>query len=636
MNKQRRRVSFFGLITYILFAAVVVSPLLGETLTAVERAGEDWVYASTARQGMMVSSDEGKTWRNRSSGLPVKQVWPFDGEEYRRITDIATDTEDRLRAAVTTSTGLYLTENGGARWRELELDYPVKSSNYLTSVAFDSRRGLIYLGTSFSGLFVSSDEGRSWEKLGDYLGPLYKGAGFYKEITDISVRSGNGTVYLLNSFDERIYLYTPGDGITGRIEIPSGTDHIEGISEYRGKGESGPAFELHGRRTRLIYSATEDRWRSLPPLLLKPRRSDGRSDRNKTEGKTEGKRAIYLNAYNAYGSRLEAHLDFLESHGFNAVVVDVKDDWGRLTYNSQLERHERYGAVRGIFDLRTLVEKAHAAGIEVIGRMVVFKDKLLYHAEDYEYAVWDPGTGAPWGHRVEQKNPETGETEQVQREFWVDPFSEEVWDYNIAIVEELQELGIDEVQFDYIRFPSDGKVSGIEYRYRRRGMNKTEAIESFLKKVREKVHITISADLYGFNSWYRMGNWIGQDIEMLSHYADVICPMFYPSHFPSSFLPELSYIERAYRIYREGTSRARSITEGRSSIRPYVQAFLMGGELSMEQHEYERYLTRQIEGTYHGGGSGYTLWNNMNRYYMVNSRVGALNDERSKEPETDT
>jgi hypothetical protein len=632
VNTQLRRVPVFGIITYILFAALLGSPLFGETLTAVERAGNDWVYASTEGEGMLVSSDEGKTWRNRSAGLPVKQVWPFGGDTYRRITDIATDADNRLRAAVTTSTGLYLTENGGERWHEIALDHPVKSSNYFTSVAFDSRRGLIYLGTSFNGLFVSSDDGQSWEKLGDYLKPIYQGAGFYKEITDISVRSGNGTVYLLNSFDQRIYVYTPGEGIHDRIDIPEDTTYIEGISEYRGKGEKGPAFELHGRRTRLIYSIEKGQWRSLPPLLLKPRRGDDRSDRIGSDGK----RAIYLNAYNAYGSRLETHLDFLESHDFNAVVVDVKDDWGMLTYSSQLERHTRYGAVRGLFDLKTLVKKAHERGIEVIGRMVIFKDKLLYHAEDYEYAVWDPRSGDPWGHEVERKNPDTGETEYVQREFWVDPFSEEVWDYNIAIAEELQALGIDEVQFDYIRFPSDGEVSGIEYRHRRRGMTKPEAIESFLKKVRETVHIPISADLYGFNSWYRMGNWIGQDIEMLSHYVDVICPMYYPSHFPSSFLPELSYIERAYRIYNEGTSRARTITEGRSSIRPYVQAFLMGGELSMEQHEYERYLNRQIEGTYRGGGSGYTLWNNMNRYYMVNSRVAALNDERSKEPETDT
>jgi len=167
-------------------------------------------------------------------------------------------------------------------------------------------------------------------------------------------------------------------------------------------------------------------------------------------------------------------------------------------------------------------------------------------------------------------------------------------------------------------------------------MIKTEAIESFLKKVREKVDARISIDLYGFNSWYRMGNWIGQDLGRLSHYADVICPMYYPSHFPSSFLSDLEYVERAFRIYSEGTERARIITEGRSRIRPYVQAFLMGRELAMEEPEYHRYLNRQIEGTYLGGGSGYTLWNNMNRYYMVNGRVSVLNGKQSEDPETDT
>ncbi|MCK5674852.1 MAG: hypothetical protein KAH95_15845, partial [Spirochaetales bacterium] len=70
-------------------------------------------------------------------------------------------------------------------------------------------------------------------------------------------------------------------------------------------------------------------------------------------------------------------------------------------------------------------------------------------------------------------------------------------------------------------------------------------------------------------------------------------------------------------IYNEGTRRARIITENRSLIRPYVQAFLIGKELEMEYEEYTSYLDLQIEGLNEAGGSGYTMWNNSNRYYMV-------------------
>jgi hypothetical protein len=101
--------------------------------------------------------------------------------------------------------------------------------------------------------------------------------------------------------------------------------------------------------------------------------------------------------------------------------------------------------------------------------------------------------------------------------------------------------------------------------------------------------------------------------------------MYYPSHFPADFLPGEDYITRAYELYRIGTERARSIVRDRSRIRPYVQAFLMGRELSMEEAEYQRYLNVQLEGVLEAGGCGYTLWNNMNRYYMVNGRVSELN-----------
>jgi hypothetical protein len=116
---------------------------------------------------------------------------------------------------------------------------------------------------------------------------------------------------------------------------------------------------------------------------------------------------------------------------------------------------------------------------------------------------------------------------------------------------------------------------------------------------------------------FRMGNWIGQNIEMLSHYVDVICPMYYPSHFPRDFISDLPYLERAKLIYREGSERSAMIAGGRSLIRPYVQAFLIGGELSMEQQEYSRYLLEQLQGSRAGNASGFTLWNMSNKYYMV-------------------
>jgi hypothetical protein len=100
--------------------------------------------------------------------------------------------------------------------------------------------------------------------------------------------------------------------------------------------------------------------------------------------------------------------------------------------------------------------------------------------------------------------------------------------------------------------------------------------------------------------------------------------MFYPSHFPRDFLKGEPYLQRARRIYQEGTTRANSIVGARSLIRPYIQAFLIGGELNMGVPEYSAYLTNQIQGALAAPCSGFTLWNASNRYYMVTSSLKPL------------
>ena len=339
---------------------------------------------------------------------------------------------------------------------------------------------------------------------------------------------------------------------------------------------------------------------------------------------------IYLSAWSA-AARLSEFLEFLQQHGLNSFVVDLKDDSGYLTYDSELALAHELGAVHGPIRLDELVAEAHAAGIYVIGRMVVFKDRFLYRWQDHRLAVWDREQNAPWRYLVRVASPRATtdtngtakdtapdpEPATEQREFWVDPYAAEVWKYNVAVAAEIAGRGVDEIQFDYIRFPSDGPVERAGYRHRRLGMTRIDAIESFLALAREHVQVPISTDLFGFNSWYRSGNWIGQNIEILSEYVDVISPMFYPSHFPNDFLSDRSYLERAHDIYEKGVRRARHLVQDRSYIRPYVQAFLIGGELRMEEEEYGRYLRLQLEGNRTAGGTGFTLWNASNRYYMV-------------------
>jgi hypothetical protein len=326
---------------------------------------------------------------------------------------------------------------------------------------------------------------------------------------------------------------------------------------------------------------------------------------------------IYVGAPDASADRIPGYLDYIDARGFNSIVVDLKDDYGRVTYDTALTAPRTVGAVEPMVDVRTLVEMAHRRDVYVIARIVLFKDRRLYRFDNYRLALWDRSVNGPWGVFRTVSDEETNQQTVVQVEHWVDPYSPEVWEYNLSIAEEAVSLGVDEIQFDYIRFPSDGATETLVSRYAPEGADRVQAIEAFLSEARSRMDVPIGIDVFGFNGWSRM-SYLGQDIRRLADYVDVISPMFYPSHFAGTFLPELTYFERSRVIYQDGTRRARLITGADGAlIRPYVQAFLIGPELEYEEPDYLRYLEMQIEGAKAANSDGYTLWNSSGRYYML-------------------
>jgi hypothetical protein len=581
------------------------------------------VYALAGKEGLLVSFDAGRSWLPGNNGLPRSLTYPFDTPRLRRLTSLTVDPANPGRVAVTTAREIYVSENYGGDWRPIPLGKPLRSSSYLTAVSFsaDDPDSLL-VGTSFNGFFETRDRGESWQDPSLSVPFLYRGAGFYEEIAGIAYHPlETGAIIFAAGFGHGLYVSSPDRSSWQQLAFP-GEEQSEHIRALRVVKDAGPAAASAGwvlvadtATAFWRYSFRDGAWQRRPKASAPAQAVDVfKQERLRRAG---GRSGIYVSSFHASGEALEAHLRFLAVHGLNAITVDMKDDFGYVTYDTRLELPRQIGAVRGRFELETLLEAAHAAGVYVIGRLVVFKDRQLYLYDDSRYAVWDKTSDAPWGYRVEVTDEETGETTLAQNEFWVDPYSSFVWDYNLQLARELQERGIDEIQFDYIRFPSDGRLSRIRYRFQQEGMSRIDALESFLIKVREQIHLPISTDLYGFNSWHRMGNWIGQSIDMLADYVDVICPMFYPSHFPIDFISDLSYLDRARQIYEEGTTRAAAMVAERSLVRPYIQAFLIGAELDMNVQEYSLYLRNQLEGTLAAPASGFTLWNASNRYYMV-------------------
>jgi hypothetical protein len=356
------------------------------------------------------------------------------------------------------------------------------------------------------------------------------------------------------------------------------------------------------------------------------------------------KHAIYLQAgYVVNTVNRAKNFAILRNKGLNAIVVDLKDDYGRLRFAPRDPLVKSLGRSSSPMDIEALVAEAKTKDVWLVARLPVFKDESLANAAGGKYAVWDSVNNKPWqGYKTVKKDPPApvapnstppyaamGVTpppaptsppapERVPYgERWVDPYSEEVWAYDVAIANEIIARGFDEVQFDYIRFPTDGEnLADATYRWKDPGMDRESAIASFLAFARERIAAPISIDIYGANGWYRSGARTGQDVELLARYVDVICPMLYPSHFEQTFLAQEPAVDRPWRIYRLGSLRNARIARNRVIVRPYVQSFYLN--VSYDRAFYgPDYVAREVAGVLDGQNLGMTFWNNVDRYDEV-------------------
>jgi hypothetical protein len=292
------------------------------------------------------------------------------------------------------------------------------------------------------------------------------------------------------------------------------------------------------------------------------------------------------------------------------IVIDMKDDYGRLRFTPTSKALEGWGRVFWPIDIDSLLKEMKNRNIYTVARVVVFKDPEAARKAGGKYAVWDSKNNKPWEGYSNALDIEGS----LYDERWVDPYSEEIWDYIALVAEELHSRGFDEIQFDYIRFPTDGlNLGDAQYRWRDSGMDMDAAILSFLRHVRSRVKAPISVDIYGANGWYRTGARTGQEVELLAPWVDVICPMYYPSHFEQDFLAHDPPEMRPYRIYYMGTLRTRRISRGRVIVRPWVQAFYLNVSYDRKYYDPD-YVLREKEGVLDAGTGGLTYWNNSGRY----------------------
>lgn len=320
-------------------------------------------------------------------------------------------------------------------------------------------------------------------------------------------------------------------------------------------------------------------------------------------------KAVYSTGWVAGRNDLrKAMITNICDNGFNAVVLDIKDEDGRLSYASNVQAAIDCKANAGMIrDIESVLKDFHDNGIYVIGRIVTFKDPTYAKSKtDIAYKTAD---GSIW--------------KDSAGNCWPNPYNQASWDYPIELAKEAAMLGFDEIQFDYIRFPSsEGRVKNIAFGFESATYAKADMINGFLTKVMDEMSdykVKISADVFGIIT-KRDGDFenIGQDYKAISRIVDVVCPMVYPSHYAYGEYKIAKPDLNPYGIITGALSDALERVSGETTtaeIRPYLQDFTASW---LGKGNYQSYGTTavrdQIRACNDLGISSFTLWDPSNKY----------------------
>lgn len=306
-------------------------------------------------------------------------------------------------------------------------------------------------------------------------------------------------------------------------------------------------------------------------------------------------RAIYVTPDGMMkDDKFNALLGLVDRTEINAMVIDFKDETGWVWHDSKHAKAREYGAVQAKYDLRARLRTLEEHNVYTIARIVCMLDPT--HAEkNPAVAVRNSKTGGIWTN--------AGGTA------WVNAMKPETWRYNIEFAVEAAQMGFDEIQYDYVRFPSDGDMEAIDLGAPNTVETRTTAIHGFLKTTREALApygVPLAADIFGIALFDRDDNGIGQQLEKIASVLDYICPMIYPSHFYSgSFgfdIPNDHPYEVILISLQTGGERIEIPTR---KFRPWLQDFSYGRGIEYGPKE----IRDQIQATYDFGTPSWMLWN---------------------------
>jgi len=318
----------------------------------------------------------------------------------------------------------------------------------------------------------------------------------------------------------------------------------------------------------------------------------------------------------------ESVVKLIDDTELNAVVIDIRDYSGGIAFPTDDPLlKDMISDTCGARDMKAFVERLHEKGIYVIGRITVFQNPY-YTKLHPEEAVQKKGGGV-WKDRKGLA--------------FVDVGSKPYWETVVALGKASYEIGFDELNFDYIRFPSDGPMNDIAFIWSG-NRKKQDVLEDFFRYLHEKLHplgIVTSADIFGMTTTNVNDLNIGQVLEKVSPYFDYVAPMVYPSHYPPQFngwadpnahpYDVVKYsMDQAVRrflatttvVVLNGVEPLASTTPplypkkpwNVEKLRPWLQDFDYGGNYDIAE------VKAQITAVYDAGLTSWMLWAPSNRY----------------------
>lgn len=320
-------------------------------------------------------------------------------------------------------------------------------------------------------------------------------------------------------------------------------------------------------------------------------------------------KGIYVTGPRAGSSTyMKELIDLVEATELNAMVIDIKNDSGEITYNMDLPIVEEISATQNyIRDMEELIKTLKEKDIYLIARIVAFKDPILaknkpeLSVKNQDGSIFHDKAGHPW----------------------VNPYKKEVWDYLMDISKKAIDLGFDEIQFDYIRFSTDKRIKDVDFGEEAVNKSKIDIITEFTKYANETLKplgAYVSADVYGAIIDSEIdAKIVGQSYVEMSKHLDYICPMVYPSHYADGSYgikyPDLEPYNLILKSMEASQIVLNVIPEGepKAIVRPWLQDFTakwLGNYKTYGGQE----IKDQIKAVYDAGYEEWILWNGSNNY----------------------